>query len=137
MNDQRQAIREALLGTAEVAAITTRVYSGKASLSAPTPYIIIRLAGVERPRTHDMRDTPGRRKADQQTWEVVCVAEDGDVADALGEAVDNALDGKTVINDTAVLLFDDASDVTDFKQDQSGTILHQMSLMFLVRRRPQ
>lgn len=137
MNAQRKAIREALLATPEVAAITTRVFSGKASLAAAVPYIIIRLAGVERPRSHDMRDNPWRRKADQQTWEIVCVAEDGDVADALAEAVDNALDGRTVIEDTALLLFDDASDVTDFKQDQSGTILHQMSLMFLVRRRPQ
>lgn len=137
MIDQRKAIRGALLNSAEVAAITTRVFSGKAALAAVTPYLLIRLAGVERPRTHDMRDNPGRRKADQQTWEVVCVAEDGDVADQLAEAVDNALDGQTFINDTLLLLFDDASDITDFKQDQSATILHQISVVFLVRRRPQ
>lgn len=137
MNAQRRAIRETLLAAPEVAAITTRVFSGKAGLSAAAPYIIVRLAGVERPRTHDMRDSPWRRKADQQTWEIVCVAEDGDVADRLGEAVDNALDGRTSVDGTLALLFEDASDVTDFKQDQSGAILHQMSLMFLVRRRPQ
>lgn len=137
MKAQREAIRSALLSSPDVTAFTDRVYWGKGALDAQTPYVIVRLDDVLRPRTHDMRDTVTRRKMDRQTWEVTAVAEDGDVATSLAEAIDNTLDGRTIIDDTQLLLFDGASDTTDFRQDQSGTILHQVSLTFIVFRAPR
>lgn len=135
MIEQRKAIREKLLAIPEVAAITTRIFNGKAAIDTASPYIIIRLAGVSRPRTHDMRDSLSRRKMDTQTWEIICVSEDGDQASLLAEAIDNGLDGQVVLPECALLLFDDASDATDYKQDQSASIVYQISLMFLLLRR--
>lgn len=141
MRAQREDIRALLIRDNLVAgmvggAASARIYFGRAAISAPTPYVLIRLAGVSRPRTHDQRANANRRKSDQLTWEVIAVSEDGDEASDLADRIDSALDGQA-LGDTALLLFDDASDVSDFRQDQSGAILHQISSTFLARKYPR
>ncbi len=141
MRSQREDIIELLKASAEVSAIVgsgseLRIYNGMAPIGAGRPYLTIRLGSQKRPQTHDQRNNAHRRKADKCEWTLVAVGEDGAQAADLAEAIDNALDGqKTTSN--AVLLFDDASDTTDYKQDGSGTILFSVSTTFVTRNMPE
>ena len=138
MINHRKNIRDLLLADATVLsklATATSVYNGLAPIDAARPYVLIRRISRERPKTHDQRNNSSTRKADLCTWSIIAVGENGDDIEVLADAIDNALDGQSA-SETAVLLFQDATDETDYKQDNSGVIISQINVTFTTRNLP-
>lgn len=118
------------------AAVSTRVYPGLAPPDATLPLIVYRFTEVDRPKTHDQRDTGTRRKADRYSFSVSLVGRDIDALCDLADAVDSALDGRTALTGTALLLFDGAEMNVEYSEEDSGERVYQIDMRFISVRAP-
>lgn len=116
--------------------VGTAIFSGLAPISLienGSPFITYVMSNVDPLKTHDMQRTV-ETLADSYEFVIYAVAENGDVASNLAEAIVLALDGEEGETSQCFLWQSSGPEIVDYKGDNSGKVIYQIPSYFITRR---
>lgn len=147
MKAQLADVRTLLLENADVVAIVGSgdgsdgkggVWPGIAPLTiarGDKPFITMQLSSLSRPKVHGQTRSGGKVLADRLEFVLLLTGNDMDELRTLFEAVDVALEGKQTATCRPILL-EDVTDLADYKDDASGTIVFAIAMNYVTVARP-